>query len=384
MFYDRYVLFGGIETYLELLKNTLEEKGHEVFFIYLSEEKSINTKYFKTLPHKFKNKLQWFFSDNLIDASLYKKLRKHIVSINPDVIHIHGIEKATKTVLWAFRGYKKIMTVHNFNAICPKTILMNPADELCNGKQRLKCYHNKCMKLRSNIIDHILFDNTPLLKRSIKHMICPSQAGINILNNHDFTNTIHLPHSIKYQENISQLNSNNILFLGRISHEKGLTYLLDSFKLVLNKNQKIRLMIAGDGPDLKKIKDYALQLQIIDNIVFIRPIKQHERKKYYENSFAVIIPSIWIEMFGLVALEAMNYGKPIIASNIGGLKEIVKNDETGFLINRLDTHTMAEKIILLSENKELGKSMGNKGRELIKNHYSVESYIDTLLSLYKN
>ena len=96
------------------------------------------------------------------------------------------------------------------------------------------------------------------------------------------------------------------------------------------------------------------------------------------------MPSIWVEQFGIVNLEAMNYAKPIIASNIGGLPDLVKEGKNGFLVERFDVQGMAEKIVKLSKDKILAKRMGQNGRKMFRKNWTKEKHIKEIISIYRS
>ncbi len=147
---------------------------------------------------------------------------------------------------------------------------------------------------------------------------------------------------------------------GRLSEEKGQRVALEAMFLLLKEFPKTLLIIVGDGPDLEELQVCIDALGIRGSVEFagfafdIRPIL-----------FAcdvVLVPSLK-EGFGLAAVEAMAAGKPVVASSVGGLPEIVKHDETGFLVEPNNPSVLAEALARLIGDPQLAQQMGQHGRE---------------------
>ena len=171
-----------------------------------------------------------------------------------------------------------------------------------------------------------------------------------------------------------------ILYVGRLSYEKGLNILLLALKKVLERDRNVVLVIVGDGPIRNELKIMSLKLGIDSNVLFVRSLESNRLPSYYSMADVVVIPSIY-EAQSLVSLEAMASGKPIIASNIGGLKEIVTN-EVGLLVEPYDCKALSEAILYLLSNEELRKLMSLKAREEAKK-YDIRVILPKIISVYE-
>lgn len=145
-----------------------------------------------------------------------------------------------------------------------------------------------------------------------------------------------------------------------MSKEKGVDYLLKAMKKVIKEYPEAKLLIAGDGKERENLVKLTKMLNIEKNVEFLGWKTKDELKKIYEDIDFLVVPSIWQEPFGLTAVEAMAYGRPVIAFDVSGLRESVENDVNGFLVNVLDVNNLAEKIIdLLKDENTLNKFSKN-------------------------
>lgn len=167
--------------------------------------------------------------------------------------------------------------------------------------------------------------------------------------------------------------------VARLTEQKGHRYLIEAFARAITKNSRLRLLIVGSGEledDLKR----QVQNQYIEHLVTFTGY----RSDIYEilNAIDIFIhPSLW-EGFGLSVLEAMAVGKPVIATHISALPEIVEDTVTGLLVSPKNVDALADKILTLASNPLMIKQMGEKGRERCETHFSVERMVQATRTLY--
>jgi D-inositol-3-phosphate glycosyltransferase len=153
-----------------------------------------------------------------------------------------------------------------------------------------------------------------------------------------------------------------VLFVGRIEPLKGIDVLL---RAVSKLDGEFRvLVIGGDGKDLARkgeLSALASQLGIADRITFLDAVPHGDLPLYYNAADVCVVPSYY-ESFGLVAVEAMACGLPVIASRVGGLKETVQDGQTGYLVPWLCPEPFAERLELLLNNEPLRRSLGREAR----------------------
>jgi len=168
------------------------------------------------------------------------------------------------------------------------------------------------------------------------------------------------------------------LYVGALLRKKGIYTLIDAIKSL--DQDKFKLLIAGSGPEESKIKNLIITNKIT-NIKFLGTIAHNMLPKIYNSSDIVVIPSEYPEAFGIVAAEAMACGKPIIASNIGGLGEIVRESKSGLLFYPGNKKELIEKMLSLSFDRKVRENFGNNGREFAERELDWSKIAEKYLQL---
>lgn len=170
--------------------------------------------------------------------------------------------------------------------------------------------------------------------------------------------------------------------VGRLGSEKGHLILLDAMAEVAKMIPEVKLLVVGDGPDRAKLNERAKNLGIFDHILWLGVKEQSEVFDLYSVMDVVVAPSLF-EGFGLTAAEAMAAGRPVVASAVDGLNEIIEDNVTGYLFPAGDSKRLARDIIRLLSNHEKSKVMGAKGRKRISDLFSFETSSKSWLAAYK-
>lgn len=186
-----------------------------------------------------------------------------------------------------------------------------------------------------------------------KKMVCDYEKYLNIP-------VIYIPNSIeKLPNSFSNLNSDNIISVGRLEKIKGYEELIDVFKIVINKNKKIILNIVGTGSEFDTLNDKIKKFKLENNIKLLGYKNPSELSKLYNNSSVYVMTSI-SESFGIVLIEAMSHKLPCVSfDSANGACEIIDNNRNGYLVSNRSKEEMASKILELIDNKEKCQELGN-------------------------
>lgn len=161
--------------------------------------------------------------------------------------------------------------------------------------------------------------------------------------------------------------------VGSLMKRKKISDLIEVFSIVRSKiDNEIKLIIVGEGPEKENLVELAKRKNLINDIIFTG--FQNDAISYI-NAFDIFVMTSDKEGLPRVILEAMLMAKPVVASNIPGISELVINGETGFLVPPKNPEAFAEKILFLINNPDLRKQIGEKGRERVINHFSIERYV---------
>lgn len=188
----------------------------------------------------------------------------------------------------------------------------------------------------------------------------------------------------------------NILFLGRIEERKGLIYLLKAYKVLQKKlapyraaksgsgagySEKIRLIVCGEGPLKEEMQDW-VEKNNLKNVVFEKVSKESDAPSYFNTCDIYCSPAIFGESFGIVLLEGMACGKPVVAFDNEGYKELLTGKKGTFLVRNKNYKELAEKLKRLIKDKKLRKKMGEQGIKEAQ-EYSWAKVADRVLAFYE-
>ena len=165
----------------------------------------------------------------------------------------------------------------------------------------------------------------------------------------------------------------------------GIDVLIKAFKILKERNEVLdpELVIIGDGRCMEEYERLAEDLGISRNVKFVGKIPNHELPQWY-NSFSVAVSLSRSESFGVVAVEAMACGCPVVVSDADGFKEVVLNGVTGFVVPRNEPGMAALAIQKFIDNPDLRERLGNKGVQHVKELYSWDDNVATMISIYSD
>ncbi len=173
----------------------------------------------------------------------------------------------------------------------------------------------------------------------------------------------------------------NILFVGRLEKRKGLGHLLRACALVNREFNNFRLIIVGPGTRLRPgYQELARNLQL-DNVIFTDFVSNAELPEYYRTADIFCAPATGGESFGIILLEAMACGKPVIASNIDGYASVLKHNEEGLLVPAGDEEALAQALLSLLKDSSLRQQMGARGK-LNAEKYSWANIAQQVIDYY--
>jgi phosphatidylinositol alpha-mannosyltransferase len=173
----------------------------------------------------------------------------------------------------------------------------------------------------------------------------------------------------------------NILFVGRLEGRKGLNYLLEAFVQVKREIPNSRLIVVGPGTRLRHRYEKEVAKSGLKDVVFAGFVSHEELPRYYKTADVFCAPATGRESFGIVLLEAMAMGKPVVASNIEGYASVVTHGVDGLLVPPRDTETLAQTLVSLLNDESLCREIGTRGKTKALEH-SWERIARDVMSYY--
>lgn len=173
-----------------------------------------------------------------------------------------------------------------------------------------------------------------------------------------------------------------VLFVGRLEYRKGLGYLLRAFAMLKDDFPQLRLVIVGDGPMRRWYANFLARKQLPD-VIMAGYVPASELPRYYASCDIFCAPNTGDESFGLILLEAMAAGKPILATNIDGFRSVVHNGREGVLVDRKDKRQLAQALRTLIQDEALRQELGRAGQRTAV-RYDWEQVTAEVLEVYRD
>jgi glycosyltransferase involved in cell wall biosynthesis len=173
-----------------------------------------------------------------------------------------------------------------------------------------------------------------------------------------------------------------VLQVSNLIHDKGCHVLLEALRLALGANPLLHVAVVGGGPERAKLEQQAKHSGVADHVSFAEACEDAFAEGAFSAADVLCQPSLWGEAFGFVLPEAMAHGKPVIATDVGGMPEVVEHDVTGLLVARDDAPALAEAILRLASDPELCKRLGCTGAAVVHQRFELRDRVADVLRLY--
>lgn len=352
-----YPKIGGISTHIENLAKHLEKRGHEVIIITKKAKFDYNTERLNVIRIN-----SFFNTSQTLDIPHTDELERIFKEINPDIIHAHHAFSPLSLFSLSVGkklGIKTILTNHSIQFLYDFDYLWKPSS-------------------------YILFPYRRHINNADK-IICVSRAAKFFISHFTNKEIEIIPNGINIKEfnpKIKEFDGRSILFTGRFIYKKGLHLLLESMPSIVNENKDVKLTITGEGYLNHILRLLIKALNLKKNVCIKERVNKEELIKLYQKSNVFVMPSIMGESFGIVLLEAMASKTPIVATNQGGIKEIIKNGKNGLLVRNTKVKELAENILVLLNDKKLSKKLASKGFKDVKK-YDWSLVVKEIEKVYK-
>ena len=378
----------------------LEEHGHEVVYFTLKWKDNRPSPYSKYFPEsketrrgplrQVKNLVNYFYH---FEAA--KRIEQLIKDERPDIAHIHLMwGQITPSILPVLKKYHIpiLFTVHDYRIVCPAYTFRDGNGricEACQGQHFYKCFTHTCCKgskLMSavmaaeqyfrnaffnpaNYIDGFIYVSN--FARNIQERYMPELKTKPNITPYNFSTSI-------VSEPKAMPTDKYYLFFGRLSYEKGVMTLLKAFKDL----PQCCLKVVGTGPKEEELKAFANE-NGMKNTTFLGHKTGKELNDLVSNAYFVMVPSEWYENNPMTIIEAYSVGTPVIGARIGGIPEIIVDDQTGFQFE--SGNVVDLKNTVLKANAIDGKTYMALSRGTINfanENLSKDSYWKKLIAFY--
>jgi glycosyltransferase involved in cell wall biosynthesis len=407
---------GGDWTYIENLKRLYEEKGHEV--IALSTQNPLNVKgngnEYLVKSNNFKllnenktivNSLK-VIKNSIISSEALKQIDLILKEHDIKLAHLHNIHNyITPSIIWKLKnkGVKIVWTLHDYKIICPENSFVSNGKvcEKCITGNFYNCAINKCKKNSYAAsflaaLDAYLYHSTNTYNKT-DMFLCPSQFLLNKFKQFGFdesklflTNLCYdigliddflVRHAIQIKNSdVSAIKNKGdyILYVGRVEVIKGVKTLIDAVK-----GTHLKLKIAGSGTEIDNLINY-LKVEDIRNVEILGFQNKDSVFDLTLNSKFVVCPSEWYENFPFSITESFLFSKPVVGADIGGIPELVKDGETGYLFEAGNAGDLREKLFKLWNDDLMIEQMGKNARKHAIDIFNFETHWKKLNAVLTN
>lgn len=374
---------GGAETVYFNLAELLRSKGHEVklFSKYVRSDEN-NLVDFRI------NESQFFFN-RFYSIKSKIKIREALNSFKPDIVHINNIIGGiTFSILPEIKKRKIpiVVSVHDFRMLCPAGIFVNGKKEICEEckvGRYYKCVLNKCNP--EGFVKNLMIASESYLRDFLfphknyfdKYVFVSQFTQNKFLEFHpDLKTKSEVLYNFTTNFNDVINRGKYFLYFGRLDREKGVLSLINAFKSL--NNLELKILGNGEYSDLISSMKYS-------NIKYLGYKKGKELQELIKNSQYVIIPSECYENLPMTAVESLSLSKPIIASKLGGLIELVNKEKNGFLFEPANQNSMKEVLIKANNiSDELYFRLSKNAFNFAYENFNSERYYNKLISIYKS
>jgi glycosyltransferase involved in cell wall biosynthesis len=382
-FYPPYHV-GGDAIHVKYLAEELVKRGHEVHVLHSLDAYRVKRKSFpekaepdQVYTHTIKTHLNLssYVAYVLGNSSLISRRFDGLVNeIKPDVVHHHNISLLGYGLLKKRRRYLNLFTAHDYWLVCQQNNQLKNGSEICEGGSCFFCAL-KCGR-PPQIWRSFRSFNTAI--KSIDLVICPSNYVRRKLAREIGVKSVTMPNfAPSPPKNISPIDySDYFLFVGMLEIHKGILNLLELFK-EHRREINAKLVIVGNGSLKNHIIGFIERNSLSSLVSYAGFLEDKKLYSLYKNALALIIPSICPENAPLAALEALSVGIPVIASNTGGLPEIVGKVDKKLIFN----DWIELKNILLGFSKS--EFPPEKIKEVYEQNFSPNMYVDKYIAMIR-
>lgn len=364
---------GGAGTYASFLVKGLENRGIDVHTITTGDKTVHDQKIHRISIPNITYWRQLFFVksainllgdlDELHKFDLVHFNEPHVITRSPDlptVCTLHSTQLHELVLNLKERSLKTVESIRDL-------VMKNPVGHLCDI-------------VTGHVSDRIICPSPDLVKL-LKYCFVDEHKIHVIPNGVDLKAFDEMKCDTAFLDKYDLAKESFVLYIGRLTNRKGAHYLIKAFQNIKREHRQLKLVIAGSGEFEPYLRKIALGAR---DIFFIGHVDSMMIKKLlYKNCLTVVVPSIY-ETFPMVVLESMACSKPVIASDVGGNRFLIKHGKNGFLVKPKNVRGIEVFIKSLCEDSKLGRRMGKSGRKLVEKEFSLDKMVDKTLQVYES
>lgn len=404
----RYFIAGGPEKYMFKFMDAARKMGVEVIPFSVNNPQNEETPYSKYFAKPRSNQLMYADTQKsignmigMVRATVWNydaenRLRKLIRDTKPDAVYIlHEVNHLSPSIIRAAKkeGVRVVHRISDFFMFCPKYDFLceNEICEACLHGHYKKAIEHRCVKGSKagtilRVLAMKLYARTRVFD-DVDRFICTCEFSKNKLIEGGIPaeKIICVPTFIDSSKVTPCFeNDKYFLFLGRMAHQKGTIYAIEAMKYL--KDTEYVLKITGqisDSEEDQEIWKYIQENGLESKVVFTGFKHGKELEELISKATCIVCPAIWYENMPNTVIEAYAYGKPVVASRVGSLAEIVEDGKTGFLFEMKNSKDMADKLLQFVKDDMLSATLGKSARAVCETKYASQKHMEEVIGVLK-
>lgn len=380
MIHNYYQIRGGEDESNDLEISLLQSKGHDV--------KSYSRHNDEIKGYSWPGKIRLVFS-TVWSRRTYREVSDILADFRPEIVHVQNFfPLISPSIFWACSKARipVLLSLRDYRLLCPlgwffrkETVCEDCIRSGLHNAVLYRCYRKSFVQSSIVVLMLIIHRLLSTWRNKVTMFIALTDFSRNkfiegglpadkVVTRHNFIGS-----SLKLQTTVEK----HVLFAGRLSSEKGIECLLNAWK----KLPDIPLQIAGDGPMRDWIGEFISKNQL-NNVSLLGRLTQEQIFEKLRESRFLVMPSIWYETFGRTIIEAFATGTPVLASRLGAMAELVKDNRNGMLFESGNPDDLAAKARELWNTAQTGDLDKNAFNDY-SNLYSADKAYDSIMDIYK-
>jgi glycosyltransferase involved in cell wall biosynthesis len=391
-----YYYRGGAETVFLEHNRLFEESGWNVVPFAMKRPQNLDTPWSKHFVDDIEFGERYSLREKLVrlpkviySFEARQKLARLLDEAHPDICHAHNIYHHISPSILSLlkqRAVPIVLTIHDLKIACPAYNMLAPDGicERCRGGRLYNVVVHRCIKQSTALsavamLEAVLHRLLGTYANCVSRFVVPSQFYIEKLCDWGWPRTLftHVPNFVDANRYRPQYSPGKaFLYFGRLSREKGLATLIRAAAA-----SRSRLLLVGTGPQLAELRGLATQLGA--DVTFPGYLTGEPLHEAIRSARAIVLPSEWYENAPMSVLEAYALGKPVVGARIGGIPELIHEEETGLSFVSGDVTSLSATLDDMSRRSDAAiETMGRTGRAWVEREFSAARYRDRIIAIY--
>ncbi|MEO6525186.1 MAG: glycosyltransferase family 4 protein [Gemmatimonadaceae bacterium] len=372
----------GAERITLQMRDALRARGHAVRVFASRAELIPGESFADATCFGTNSRLQTLTST--VNVSAARALTRELRSFAPDVVQVHMFMwQLSPSILKVLRDVPSVYWAMTYKAVCPTGLKWLPSGAPCVERAGLVCLTGGCITLPGF---------GPLMLQRLRWrrdrgafdaIVCCSAAVQRELEADGIaTREVIWPGTLPHSASPPLRDPPTVTFAGRLTSDKGVDVLVRAFRAVRQRQPDARLLIAGAGPLDGTLRALIAQLGLTGAVELLGQLDHEGISGLLDVSWVHVVPSRWPEPFGLTCTEAMMHGVAVIASEIGGLTEIVQDGVTGLSVPPGNELALTDAMARVLSDRSLAERLGDAGRTHARAHHSLDVSVSRFERVY--